>query len=90
MNVRYTEVALRELDDILAFIASNYPTASQLYGTHSLRRIKATLLYRRTWNLRAVQLLLGHRRIDYVPRRTMSCRAVTWFIFNENGGRIGT
>ena len=25
MNVRYTEVALRELDDILAFIASNYP-----------------------------------------------------------------
>ena len=68
MNVRYTEVALRELDDILAFIASNYPTASQLYGTHSLRRIKATLLYRRTWNLRAVQLLLGHRRIETTVR----------------------
>jgi integrase len=43
-----------------------------LYGTHSLRRTKATLIYRRTGNLRAVQLLLGHRRIDYVPRRTMS------------------
>jgi integrase len=30
------------------------------YGTHSLRRTKATLIYRRTKNLRAVQLLLGH------------------------------
>ena len=30
-----------------------------LYGTHSLRRTKATLIYRRTGNLRAVQLLLG-------------------------------
>jgi integrase len=44
----------------------------KLYGTHSLRRTKATLIYRRTGNLRAVQLLLGHTKIDYVPRRTMS------------------
>ena len=43
-----------------------------LFGTHSLRRTKATLIYRRTGNLRAVQLLLGHTKIDYVPRRTMS------------------
>jgi integrase len=42
------------------------------FGTHSLRRTKATLIYRRTGNLRAVQLLLGHTKIDYVPRRTMS------------------
>ncbi len=45
------------------------------YGTHSLRRTKATLIYRRTKNLRAVQLLLGHTKLDYVPRRTMSRRA---------------
>ena len=32
---------------------------SKLFGTHSLRRTKATLIYRRTGNLRAVQLLLG-------------------------------
>ena len=32
----------------------------QELGTHSLRRTKATLLYRRTKNLRAVQLRLGH------------------------------
>ncbi|MHB1203562.1 MAG: hypothetical protein ACYCZC_10535 [Acidithiobacillus sp.] len=30
------------------------------YGTHTLRRTKATLIYKRTKNLRAVQLLLGH------------------------------
>ena len=34
------------------------------YGTHSLRRTKATLIYRRTKNLRAVQLLLGHTNLD--------------------------
>jgi integrase len=34
------------------------------YGTHSLRRTKATLIYRRTKNLRAVQLLLGHRKLE--------------------------
>jgi integrase len=48
----------------------------RLFGTHSLRRTKATLIYRRTGNLRAVQLLLGHTKIDYVPCRTMSRRAV--------------
>lgn len=34
------------------------------YGTHSLRRTKASLIYRKTGNLRAVQLLLGHSRIE--------------------------
>jgi integrase len=33
------------------------------FGTHSLRRTKATLIYRRTGNLRAVQLLLGHSNV---------------------------
>jgi integrase len=39
-----------------------------LYGTHSFRRTKATLIYRRTGNLPAVQLLLGHRRIESTVR----------------------
>lgn len=34
------------------------------YGTHSVRRTKATLIYRRTKNLRAVQLLLGHTKLE--------------------------
>ena len=39
-----------------------------LFGTHSLRRTKATLIYRRTGNLRAVQLLLGHKKIESTVR----------------------
>ena len=38
------------------------------FGTHSLRRTKATLIYRRIGNLRAVQLLLGHRKIESTVR----------------------
>jgi integrase len=38
------------------------------YGTHSLRRTKATLVYRRTKNLRAVQLLLGHKKLESTVR----------------------
>jgi integrase len=38
------------------------------YGTHSMRRTKATLIYRRTKNLRAVQLLLGHTNLDSTVR----------------------
>jgi integrase len=38
------------------------------YGTHSLRRTKATLIYKKTGNLRAVQLLLGHTRVESTVR----------------------
>jgi len=38
------------------------------YGTHSLRRTKPTLIYRRTRNLRAVQLLLGHSKLESTVR----------------------
>ncbi len=41
---------------------------SNVFGTHSLRRTKATLIYRRTGNLRAVQLLLGHTKIESTVR----------------------
>ena len=40
----------------------------RLFGTHSPRRTKATLIYRRTGNLRAVQLLLGHTKIESTVR----------------------
>ena len=39
-----------------------------LFGTHSLRRTKAALIYRRTGNLRAVQLLLGHTKVESTVR----------------------
>jgi integrase len=38
------------------------------YGTHTLRRTKASLIYRRTKNLRAVQLLLGHSKLESTVR----------------------
>lgn len=41
---------------------------SASYGAHSMRRTKATLIYRRTKNLRAVQLLLGHSKLESTVR----------------------
>ncbi|MET0014790.1 MAG: tyrosine-type recombinase/integrase [Sedimenticola sp.] len=46
-------------------LASLDPTE---YATHSLRRTKATLIYKRTKNLRAVQILLGHTKIESTVR----------------------
>jgi integrase len=55
-----------------ARLVSEWVTAigldANLFGTHSLRRTKATLIYRRTGNIRAVQLLLGHRKIESTVR----------------------
>jgi integrase len=41
---------------------------SSAYGTHSMRRTKVTLIYKRTKNLRAVQLLLGHSKLESIVR----------------------
>lgn len=40
----------------------------ELYGTHSLRRTKVALIYRRTGSLRAVQLLVGHTKVECTVR----------------------
>ena len=41
---------------------------SAAYGTHSLRRTKVSMVYRKTGNLRACQLLLGHRKLESTVR----------------------
>lgn len=46
--------------------AIGLPTAA--YGTHSMRRTKVTLIYRKTQNLRAIQLLLGHTKLESTVR----------------------
>jgi integrase len=55
-----------------ARLVSNWLAAIGLdphfFATHSLRRTKATLIYRRTGNLRAVQLLLGHTKVESTVR----------------------
>lgn len=38
------------------------------YGTHSLRRTKVAMIYKRTGNIRAVQILLGHSKLDSTVR----------------------
>ena len=38
------------------------------YGTHSLRRTKASIIYKASGNLRAVQILLGHAKIENTVR----------------------
>ena len=38
------------------------------YGTHSLRRTKASMIYRTTGNIRAIQILLGHSKIENTVR----------------------
>jgi integrase len=54
----------RLLDDWIALIGLD-PAS---YGTHSLRRTKVALLYKRTGNLRACQLLLGHSKLESTVR----------------------
>jgi len=41
---------------------------STLYGTQTLRRTKPTLIYKKTHNLRALQLLLGHTKLESTVR----------------------
>ena len=41
---------------------------ASFYGMHSLRRTKATLIYKKTGNLRVVQLLRGHTKVESTVR----------------------
>ena len=61
-------LSLRQYARIVEFWVSSIGLDPTAYGTHSMRRTKATLIYRRTKNLRAVQLLLGHTNLDSTVR----------------------
>jgi integrase len=65
-------VSTRQYSRIVGYWVASIGLDPAAYGTHSLRRMNATLIYRRTRNLRAVQLLLGHTKLDYLPPRVMS------------------
>jgi integrase len=58
----------RQYARILANWVSELGLDCTAYATHSIRRTKATLIYRRTKNLRAVQLLLGHSKLESTVR----------------------
>src|SRR5512133_2424210 len=61
-------ITTRQYARLVSEWIANVGLDSKLFGTHSLRRTKATLIYRRTGNLRAVQLLLGHTKIESTVR----------------------
>ena len=61
-------ISTRQYSRIVHSWISEIGLDTAAYGTHSLRRTKASIIYRRTKNLRAVQLLLGHTRLESTVR----------------------
>jgi len=61
-------LSTRQYARIVGLWVSSIGRDPAAYGTHSMRRPKPTLIYRRTRNLRAVQLLLGHTKIESTVR----------------------
>ena len=57
-------LSMRQYSRTVASWVSGIGLDPSFYGTHSMRRTKPTLIYRQTKNLRAVQLLLGHSKLD--------------------------
>ena len=61
-------LSTRQYARILSSWVKSIGLDATAYGTHTMRRTKATLIYRRTKNLRAVQLLLGHTKLESTVR----------------------
>lgn len=61
-------ISTRQYSRVVSSWIAGIGLDSRLFGTHSLRRTKATLIYPRTGNLRAVQLLLGHTKMESTVR----------------------
>ncbi|TFY99757.1 hypothetical protein EZ242_11495 [Ramlibacter rhizophilus] len=61
-------LSVRQYSRIVKGWASCIGLDQNRYGTHSLRRTKATLIYKRTKNIRAIQLLLGHTKLESTVR----------------------
>ena len=61
-------LSTRQYSRIVGVWAESIGLDPAAYGTHSMRRTKPTLIYRRTRNLRAVQLLLGHSKLESTVR----------------------
>jgi len=61
---RHDDIGTRQYARVLRSWGTELALDPSGYGTHSMRRTKASLIYKRTKNLRAVQLLLGHSKIE--------------------------
>ena len=65
---RHQHISTRQYARIVESWVADIGLDQADYGTHSMRRTKASLIYRRTKNLRAVQLLLGHKKLESTVR----------------------
>ena len=61
-------ISTRQYARLVAEWVSGIGLRREDYGTHSLRRTKAAIIYKQTGNLRAVQILLGHTKIESTVR----------------------
>jgi len=61
-------LSTRQYARLVKYWTTSIGLDASAYGTHSMRRTKATLIYRQTKNLRVVQLLLGHTKIESTVR----------------------
>jgi integrase len=65
---RYPHLSTRQYARMVDHWIQGIGLDPKAYGTHSIRRTKASLIYRRTRNLRAIQLLLGHSKLESTVR----------------------
>lgn len=63
-----SHIGTRQYARIVSHWVEELGLDASAYGTHSMRRTKPTLIYRRTKNLRAVQILLGHTKLESTVR----------------------
>jgi integrase len=61
-------IGTRQYARILHHWVQDIGLDSTEYGTHSMRRSKASMIYKKTKNLRAVQILLGHTKLESTVR----------------------
>lgn len=66
--IRSAHLSRRQYSRIVRRWVSDIGLDPALYGTHSMRRSKASIIYRKTKNIRAVQLLLGHSSLESTVR----------------------
>ena len=67
-NSGSSRLSMRQYSRIIKQFAAIVGADPSTYATHSIRRTKVTLIYRQTQNLRACQLLLGHKKIENTVR----------------------
>ncbi len=67
-NKQSSHISTRQYARIVGSWVTDIELDPNEYGTHSIRRTKASLIYRRTKNIRAIQLLLGHSKLESTVR----------------------